>query len=179
MSAIRDANRVIGLLHASNIPEPKLIINPIKPVMVREGNMMAASDVLKMLAVDAIGLAPSDDRVITATNNGTPVVCDSSSPSGREFVRIAARIDGDHIPLIDPVEEPAKSIMDKVRNLMGITRERRLMFDRFFANIGRRRNTPRQVARERVQSAIGRGRMEVAIPELSILRDRMLSTINE
>ena len=122
VSAIRDADRVIGLLHASNVRDAKLIINRIKPEMVRQGNMMDASDVLEMLAVDAIGLVPSDDRVITATNNGTPVVYDPTSPSGREFVRIAARIDGDYVPIIDPVEEQPTSIMDKVRNLMGINR---------------------------------------------------------
>ncbi len=122
VSAIRDADRVIGLLHASNVRDAKVIINRIKPEMVRQGNMMDASDVLEMLAVDAIGLVPSDDRVITATNNGTPVVYDPTSPSGREFVRIAARIDGDYIPIIDPVEEQPTSIMDKVRNLMGINR---------------------------------------------------------
>ena len=122
VSAIRDADRVIGLLHASNVRDARLIINRIKPEMVRQGNMMDASDVLDMLAVDAIGLVPSDDRVITATNNGTPVVYDPTSPSGREFVRIAARIDGDYIPIIDPVEEQPTSIMDKVRNLMGINR---------------------------------------------------------
>ncbi len=122
VSAIRDADRVIGLLYASSVREAKLIINRIKPEMVRQGNMMDASDVLETLAVDAIGLVPSDDRVITATNNGTPVVYDPTSPSGREFVRIAARIDGDHIPIIAPVEEPPTSLMDKVRNLMGINR---------------------------------------------------------
>ena len=122
VSAIRDADRVIGLLHASNVREARLIINRIKPEMVRQGNMMDASDVLDMLAVDAVGLVPSDDRVITATNNGTPVVYDPASPSGREFVRIAARIDGDYVPLIEPIEEQPTSIMDKVRNLMGINR---------------------------------------------------------
>ena len=122
VSAIRDADRVIGLLNAGNVRDAKLIINRIKPEMVRQGNMMDASDVLEMLAVDAVGLVPSDDRVITATNNGTPVVYDPTSPSGREFVRIAARIDGDYIPIIDPVEEQPTSIMDKVRNLMGINR---------------------------------------------------------
>jgi septum site-determining protein MinD len=123
VSAIRDADRVIGLLHASDVKDAKLIINRIKPEMVRQGNMMDSSDVLEMLAVDAIGLVPSDDRVITATNNGTPIVYDAGSPSGREFVRIAARIDGEHIPMFDPIDEHPTSIMDKVRNLMGINRK--------------------------------------------------------
>lgn len=123
VSAIRDADRVIGLLQAADIREIRLIINRINPAMVRQGNMMDASDVLEMLAVDAIGLVPADDRVITSTNNGTPVVYDAQSASGREFVRIAARIDGEHIPLIDPVDETPTSIMDRVRNIMGINRK--------------------------------------------------------
>ena len=123
VSAIRDADRVIGLLHASDIRSVKLIINRIKPEMVRQGDMMDSSDVLELLAVDAIGLIPTDDRVITSTNNGVPVVYDSQSPSGREFVRIAARIDGDHVPLINPAPEQPTSIMDKVRTLMGINRK--------------------------------------------------------
>ena len=123
VSAIRDADRVIGLLQAADIREIRLIINRINPAMVRQGNMMDASDVLEMLAVDAIGLVPADDRVITSTNNGTPVVYDSQSASGREFVRIAARIDGEHLPLIDPVDETPTSIMEKVRNIMGINRK--------------------------------------------------------
>ena len=123
VSAIRDADRVIGLLNASDIHAARLIINRIKPEMVRQGDMLDSSDVLEMLAVDAIGLIPSDDRVITSTNNGTPVVYDPQSPSGREFVRISARIDGEYIPMIDPIEEQPTSIMDKVRTLMGMGRK--------------------------------------------------------
>ena len=122
VSAIRDADRVIGLLHASDIRHARLIINRIKPEMVRQGNMMDSGDVLEMLGVEAIGLVPADDRVITSTNNGTPVVYDTQSASGREFVRIAARLDGEHIPMIEPIEERNGSIMEKVRNLMGINR---------------------------------------------------------
>ncbi len=123
VSAIRDADRVIGLLHASDVRSARLIINRIKPDMVRQGDMLGSSDVLDMLAVEAIGLIPADDRVITSANNGTPVVHDSQSPSGREFVRIAARIDGEYTPMIDPVEEQSTSIMDKVRTLMGMNRK--------------------------------------------------------
>ena len=122
VSAIRDADRVIGLLQAADINQIRLIINRINPELVRRGDMMDASDVLEMLAVDAIGLVPSDDRVITSTNSGTPVVYDPQSASGREFVRIAARIDGEHLPLIDPLDEAPTSIMEKVRNIMGINR---------------------------------------------------------
>jgi septum site-determining protein MinD len=122
VSAIRDADRVIGLLHASDIRHARVIINRIKPELVRQGDMLSADDVLDMLGVEALGLVPSDDRVITSTNHGTPVVYDPQSPSGREFMRIAARLDGEQIPIFEPEEERAGSIMDKVRNLMGINR---------------------------------------------------------
>ncbi len=122
VSAIRDADRVIGLLHASDIRHARVIINRIKPEMVRQGDMLSADDVLDMLGVETLGLVPSDDRVITSTNHGTPVVYDPQSPSGREFMRIAARLDGEQIPIFEPEEERAGSIMDKVRNLMGINR---------------------------------------------------------
>ena len=122
VSAIRDADRVIGLLHASDIRHARVIINRIKPEMVRQGDMMSADDVLEMLGVEAVGLVPSDDRVITSTNNGTPVVYDATSPSGREFARIAARLDGEHIPMAEPEEERPDSIMDRVRFLMGMNR---------------------------------------------------------
>ncbi len=122
VSAIRDADRVIGLLHANDVRKARVIINRIKPEMVRQGDMLSSDDVLDMLGIEAVGLVPSDDRVITSTNSGTPVAYDPQSPSGREFVRIAARLDGEHIPMFEPEEERSDSIMDKVRQLMGMNR---------------------------------------------------------
>ena len=120
VSAIRDADRVIGLLEAAELHHPRLIINRIRPGMVKRGDMLDKDDIVELLAVDILGLVPADDRLITATNQGVPVIHDKKAPSGTAFARIAARIDGDEVPLEDL--EPKSGLMDRVRYLMGITR---------------------------------------------------------
>ena len=118
MSAIRDADRVIGLLEASELHRPKLIINRINPEMVKRGDMMDQSDVVALLAVDVIGLVPADERTITAANRGVPVVHDKKAASGAAFLRIAARVDGDEVPL---VEVEAKSgFLGKFKGFIGL-----------------------------------------------------------
>ena len=101
VSAIRDADRVIGLLEASELHRPRLIINRINPEMVKRGDMMDQKDVVDLLAVDVLGLVPADERTITAANRGVPVVHDKKAASGAAFLRIAARVDGDEVPLIE------------------------------------------------------------------------------
>ena len=121
VSAMRDADRVIGLLQTGEVRQTRVIINRIKPELVRQGGMMDSAEALDLLGVEAVGLVPADDRVITSSNRGRPVAHDAAAPSGREFARIAARLDGEPIPLIEPIEERSEpiSIMDKVRHLMG------------------------------------------------------------
>ena len=120
VSAIRDADRVIGLLEASELYRPRLIINRVRPGMVKQGDMLDKDDIVELLAVDILGMVPADDRLITATNQGVPVIHDKKAPSGLAFSRIAARIDGDDLPLMDL--EPKSGLMNRVRFLMGINR---------------------------------------------------------
>ena len=118
VSSIRDADRVIGLLEASELHRPKLIINRINPGMVRQGNMMDQRDIVDLLAVDVIGLVPVDDRTITAANRGVPVVHDKKAPAGAAFLRIAARVDGDEVPLMEM--EYKSGLMSRFKGLVGI-----------------------------------------------------------
>lgn len=120
VSAIRDADRVIGLLEASDLHRPKLIINRINTSMVKHGDMMDRQDIVELLAVEVIGLVPADDRTITAANRGVPVVHDSKAPSGAAFLRIAARVDGDEVPLLDL--EPKSGLFDRVKGVVGLKR---------------------------------------------------------
>jgi septum site-determining protein MinD len=120
VSAIRDADRVIGLLEASDLHHPRLIINRIRPGMVKRGDMMDKDDIVELLAIDILGMVPADDKLITATNQGVPVIHDKRAPSGAAFSRISARIDGDDVPLMDL--DPRTGIMDKVKEIMGINR---------------------------------------------------------
>jgi septum site-determining protein MinD len=90
VSAIRDADRVIGLVESSGLHRPQLIINRINPDMVKRGDMMDQKDVVGLLAVEMLGLVPADQRAITAANRGVPVVHDKKAASGAAFLRIAA-----------------------------------------------------------------------------------------
>jgi septum site-determining protein MinD len=120
VSAIRDADRVIGLLEAAELHHPKLIINRVRPGMVKRGDMMDKDDIVELLAIDILGIVPADDKLITATNQGVPVIHDKRAPSGTAFSRISARIDGDEVPLMEL--DPKTGIMDKVKEIMGINR---------------------------------------------------------
>lgn len=100
VSAIRDADRIIGLLQANEMPEIHLIINRLRMDMIRRGEMMSVEDVTEILAVDLIGAIPDDEAVVIATNQGEPL-CGQDSLSGQAFSNICRRITGEEIPLLD------------------------------------------------------------------------------
>ncbi|OVE79883.1 septum site-determining protein MinD [bacterium J17] len=100
VSAIRDADRVIGLLAAFNI-EPSLLINRVDKDMVRKGDMLSPQDVVDILGVEQIGLVLKDDDIIVSSNTGEPVVYNPKSSAGRSFLRIADRLNGADVPLED------------------------------------------------------------------------------
>jgi septum site-determining protein MinD len=101
VSAVRDADRIIGLIEAEEKGPARLIINRIKPDMVRRGEMLATEDVLELLAVELIGIVPDDELVITSTNRGLPIVLDGKSKSGQAFRNIARRLKGDDVPFLE------------------------------------------------------------------------------
>lgn len=118
VSAIRDADRVIGLLEASGLHRPKLVINRISAEMVKRGDMMGQEDVESLLAIEVIGLVPADERTVSAANRGIPVVHDDRSSAGGAFVRIAARIDGEEVPLQEI--EPRTGMFNRLRDMVGM-----------------------------------------------------------
>lgn len=97
VSAIRDADRVVGLLAARNI-EPRLIINRIDANMVRRGDMLSVADVQDILGIELIGVIERDEEVIVAANTGEPVSYNPESKAGLAFQRIAGRLCGEKIP---------------------------------------------------------------------------------
>jgi septum site-determining protein MinD len=101
VSAVRDADRIIGLIEAEEKGPAQLIINRIKPDMVRKGEMLSAEDVVELLAIEIIGMIPEDDGIVTSTNRGVPVVLNGKSKSGEAFRNIARRLHGEDIPFMD------------------------------------------------------------------------------
>ncbi len=101
VSAVRDADRVIGILEAEEKGTPALILNRLNPVMVRQHDMLSAEDVLDLLAIKLIGIVPEDESVIVGTNRGNPVALDPKSRAGQAFRNIARRLSGDEVPFLD------------------------------------------------------------------------------
>ena len=101
VSAVRDADRVIGILEAEEKGTPSLIINRLNPAMVKQHDMLSAEDVLDLLAIKLIGIVPEDEGVIVGTNRGNPVALDPKSRAGQAFRNIARRLKGEEVPFMD------------------------------------------------------------------------------
>lgn len=98
VSAVRDADRIIGLVESEEKGPARLIINRLNPSMVKRGEMLSVEDVTELLAVNLIGIVPEDESVISSANRGQPVVNDSKSRAGMAFHDIARRLRGEEIP---------------------------------------------------------------------------------
>ena len=101
VSAVRDADRVIGILEAEEKGTPSLIINRLNPALVKKHDMLSADDVLDLLAINLIGIVPEDENVIVGTNRGNPVAMDPKSRAGQAFRNIARRMRGEEVPFLD------------------------------------------------------------------------------
>jgi len=116
MSAVRDADRVIGLLEAEEKAAPSLIINRLNPGMVRRGDMLSTEDVYDLLRIDVIGIVPEDENVIMASNRGTPLAMEGKSRAGLAFRNIARRLNGEQVPFLDL---DSHSLWDRLSKLTG------------------------------------------------------------
>ncbi|MBO6273737.1 septum site-determining protein MinD [bacterium] len=115
MSAVRDADRIIGLLEAKEeIESYKLLLNRVRPKLIEQNDMMSVDDVVEILSCDLIGVIPEDTGIITSTNKGEPIVNDENAMAGKAYRNVAKRIMGEDIPLLDL--NPKESFIDKVKN---------------------------------------------------------------
>lgn len=119
VSAVRDADRIVGLLEAAGFEEPKLIINRLRPDMIRRGDMMDVDDMIDVLAIDLIGVVPEDEKIVISTNKGEPAVADETSKAGQAYRNIVRRLEGEDVPLITE-EETEVGFLEKVRQFFGL-----------------------------------------------------------
>ncbi|HET90482.1 MAG TPA: septum site-determining protein MinD [Chloroflexi bacterium] len=107
VTAVRDADRVIGLIEAEEKGPARLVINRLKPNLVRQGEMLAISDVVELLSIDLLGVVPEDQAVLGAANRGQPLAfSENSSQAGRAFHNIAQRLQGQDVPFLT-FQEPS------------------------------------------------------------------------
>jgi len=119
VAAVRDADRIIGLLQAdTEMRHPKLILNRYRPQMVKRGDMLDVEDVKEHLAIELLGIVPEDESIIVSTNKGEPAVLNVNSRAGEAYRNIARRIMGEDVPLMDIEENGA--FMNRIRRLLGL-----------------------------------------------------------
>lgn len=115
MSAVRDADRIIGLLEAKEgITSYKLLLNRVRPSMIKSNDMMSVEDVADILSVKLIGIIPEDEGIIISTNKGEPIVNIEESRAGMAYNNVARRIQGEEVPFIN-LETPP-TFLEKVKN---------------------------------------------------------------
>jgi septum site-determining protein MinD len=118
VSAIRDADRIIGLLEANEIRDIRLVVNRIRYDMVKRGDMMGIDDVIEILAIDLIGIMPDDENIVISTNTGDPIVSNENTIPGKAYINMCKRITGEEVPYLD-LETPT-GFFGKLRTIMGM-----------------------------------------------------------
>jgi septum site-determining protein MinD len=118
VSAVRDADRIIGLLEAAELSNPRLIINRIRPDMVKRGDMMDIDDILEILAIELLGVIPDDEKIIVSTNRGEPVVTGANgSLSGQAYRNISKRLLGQEVPFLDIHKN--RTLLGRIKKIIG------------------------------------------------------------
>ncbi|MCL2235230.1 MAG: septum site-determining protein MinD [Defluviitaleaceae bacterium] len=116
VNSVRDADRVVGLLESEDFEEIRLVLNRVRPDMVRRKEMLDMEAVTSVLSIDVLGIVPDDEHIIAAGNVGEPAISDPSSPAGMAYANIASRILDINVPMLEIVERHP-TFGEKLRNL--------------------------------------------------------------
>ena len=114
LAAVRDADRVVGLVEAEEKGPALLIVNRLRADMIRRGDMLDTSDVIDVLAIDLLGIVPEDEAIIVSTNRGVPIVMQNNSLAGQAFCNIAGRLLGKEIPFMDVEAKSSSSLLQQI-----------------------------------------------------------------
>ena len=117
ISAVRDADKIIGELNRADKNSIKLIVNRIRPQMVEKGDMLDMDDINDILSIECIGQVPDDEKVVTSTNRGEPVISMEDSLAGKAYRNIVGRICGEEIPFMD---FPKDSFFQRLKRVFGL-----------------------------------------------------------
>ncbi len=115
VSAVRDADRIIGMVEAEEKGPARLIINRLNPALIKHGDMLSADDVLELLAIELLGIVPEDEAVVISTNRGTPVALEEKNMASRAFHNIARRLMGETVPMLE--FEDKSAFLGRLSNL--------------------------------------------------------------
>lgn len=120
VSAVRDADRIIGLMEAEELNQIQLIINRMRPQMVKRGDMMDMDDIQDILSVPILGVVPEDEAIVVSTNRGEPAVMDGKARAAQAYKNITRRLLGENVPLM-PLE-PRNGMVGTLKRLIGLAK---------------------------------------------------------
>lgn len=122
VSAVRDADRIIGLLEANGLKNPQLVINRLRIDMVKRGDMMNIDDMIDILAIELLGVVPDDEHIVVSTNRGEPAVTNSESLAGQAYKNVVRRVLGEDVPFMNL--ESDQGFMAKLAKMFGLSKKR-------------------------------------------------------
>jgi len=112
VSAIRDADRIIGMLGTRRV---RIVVNRVRPEMVKSGDMLSIDDVAEILGREILGVVPDDEEVIDTTNRGQPVALDGTRRLATIYTTMARRLLGEDIPALELQED---GLWNRIRRIM-------------------------------------------------------------
>lgn len=115
VSAVRDADRIIGMLESAQFKDIKLVVNRLRPDMVKSGDMLSIEDLLEHLCIDLLGVVPEDKLVVPSTNKGEPIVLNEKSGAALAFSNVALRLIGQYVDF--PSFNDNESVWSKIKSL--------------------------------------------------------------
>ena len=118
VSAVRDVDRVVGLL--GNAFRPQLIINRLRPQLVKKGKMLSVDDVNAILRLPLLGVIADEPEIIITTNRGEPLALRRDGETANAYHAIAARIAGEDVAAPAPLLK--ESFMEKLGSFFGAGR---------------------------------------------------------
>ena len=105
VSAVRDADRIIGMLESADFKDIKLVVNRLRPDMVKKGDMLSVEDLMEHLCIELLGIVPEDKSVVVSTNRGEPIVLNDHSMAANAFNNIARRLSGEEVQFLNLDDE--------------------------------------------------------------------------
>ncbi len=115
ISAVRDADKIIGKLQADN-KKIKLVVNRIRPQMVKDGMMLDMTSIDDILSIECIGQVPDDEKVVDSANRGEPVIEWENSMAGQAYRNVVSRICGEAVPFM---EFPTEGFFARLKHVFG------------------------------------------------------------
>jgi len=114
VSAVRDADRIIGMLESAAFKDIQLVVNRIRPDMVKNGDMLSIEDLLEHLCIELLGVVPEDKSVVVSTNRGEPIILNDRALAATAFTNIARRLTGEEVEIASLEES---SFWDRLKSL--------------------------------------------------------------